>query len=215
MLIGKLVSDISADHSQKILGSVEFTDNYVVGDASYGQIEVETTDLEDIVFQIGDEKFLSQYRSGSTFYLVQRGYMNTPIQEHKSGDFIFPVERINVRQLDSRNIYDFQISEQALITRQGDLSLIRGMDVISQDVYLALENVGNDILNKYTTIDLTPASLSQYYELELSRASSFITGVTIKSITVADNKLTAVAEATVEGKVYNNVQFFLPIKENM
>lgn len=217
MLVGKLNEDLTANNFEKTLSSLTLTDYMVPGDVSYGTLDISTLDDEGII-QIGNERFKYEYKSGLVCYNVERGWLNTPIEEHSIGDFVFQVPEIIVKNYDSRNIYDLKVEDDQLVLSSGVFTVIRGMDAISQEIKMTMQDIGNLVLSKYQTTDIDLNELSVYYLNELVQIGSFITDVEINSIGVATdnpNKLAISVNVEVGGKIYNNLEFLLPVKETI
>lgn len=214
ILLGKLAEDLIANYNVRILPSLSFSTRKVLDDSSYGILDIETPS-DSGLFQINNEKFFYKYLTGSQFFLVERGFLNTPIQEHKTGSFIFQIEKEIIKNYDSRNTYDIKTQNNRIIIRNGIIETVRGFDAISQILCLTMEDVGNFIMNSYEITDA--GSLEHIYRQELISRDPSVTDVQIVSTrpSLEPNKMEVIANVSVGGNIINNIQFVLPTKVSL
>jgi hypothetical protein len=210
-LAGKLVSDLNIGLASKELTQLIFTTNVSDADPTLGTLTISIPEALNVVFQIGNERMFAKYYKNKTFYKITRGYLSTPIEKHLSGDLIFLVEPINVKKYDSFSIYDVELSDEGLVLDGNyNISLIRGIEAITQDVRLLFESVGNYILNTYSQLEsLDSESLTIQYNQHLF-SNRFVQNIEITNITRIDDRATVTAKATIQGKLYENITFALP-----
>jgi hypothetical protein len=214
MIIGKLTEALDINFRNLVLESVSFSTNLVIDDISYGTIQgIVVPDTQDGIFQIGEEKMSYKYYESYKFYTVTRGYLNTPVREHAIDDLIYKIDRVQIKNYDSLSIYDWSIGKEGLILDSyNNPNIIRGMDVISQNVYLTLQSIGNEILNNLTDIDYNDLDyLAQLY-LNALPIDSFIYNVVVNSITQTINGLEVNINAETKNKQFSNLQVFIPVR---